>query len=1079
MKFLPQNTLPAAGGEFSFFPMGQTDVHTEGRDPHALVRAEPSIPQFPSERQLGVFLFLASLAAYLATMSWTPFPGLPTKLLLTHMRMEVAPGILDPLWGWLVRVFSRLPGLSVAGWTGLFSALCGAAGTGMIGMMMMRVGYLIRNEPGPGSFVREAQARRISGLTAGLYLAGCIPHWVASTRSLPESFHLLMLLTTAWAFSQYQLRGRWRYLGLLGILYGVGLSEVATFIVFLPLAVFLTAREMFRWRTLRAWRPQLIVWGGLLLGLSIYPLEAYVLYRHGISSGLFASLWQAWARILQEEVSLITQVRFSPGFPAIMFFCLAPWLTLFAMSRRSPWFYEWGQIAVRLIFVGGLMGVLYNASFAPWRLLGMTYLMVTPYVLLAICMGYMAGEFWILGEPQPLVDDFLPKRIARRVSSAFALLLSVVVLAGGAYNWRTANGRPGAVMTAAAVEVLDRLDGRDILLSTGLLDDTLRLVVRERRSKIQLISAPRTSSPIYLRKLAASFAEEALKIPLQQGDFGQFLENLLLSDEGPSRTVIIDMPDVFRDFGYLVPDGFLYRLATSTGQVDLATMVESQRPFWTWMERMEKHPAPEENLARAYQDILRLLASKVANNLGVMQAERGDEAGALETLRAARRICSENLSVLLNLLELGRSRELPEEAELEADWEARQEKLTGERWALAIRYGYVWKAREWVRRGWVWVLSGAPISEEAARRKPTAVDDDADKHVQLLDQAYLVWGSDSPEENHYRAVLIEDGKNTAALMALCRIALRRSDTDAAEAYMTEAMAMGLPEEEVLFDRAMALFVKGDRESALTALDALTRQTPGDPRVWMAQVLLTDEENPVNIQAIKTLKSHRAAGVNVRLVLAWVYMSRKQWAEAQNELETAIQLDSKCNQAWEMLVTLAQERGNHKLLESSLRALLARAPEHYLQYQNKGVELYKNGKLAEAEAAFRQGIQRRRDPTLLNNLASVIMERDGHLQDALDLVEESLRRQPGYGGFLGTRGQIFLKMGRLEEAKSNLQMALKKQGRSNSLLLSLAHCYEGLGDRQSAMKVAEALARQPDQLDPQQKQQVKAMLIRLR
>ena len=45
----------------------------------------------------------------------------------------------------------------------------------------------------------------------------------------------------------------------------------------------------------------------------------------------------------------------------------------------------------------------------------------------------------------------------------------------------------------------------------------------------------------------------------------------------------------------------------------------------------------------------------------------------METFRTARRFHAQNISVLLNLLELGRSRELPEAAELEADWMAFQE----------------------------------------------------------------------------------------------------------------------------------------------------------------------------------------------------------------------------------------------------------------------------------------------------------------------------------------------------------------------------------------------------------------------
>ena len=1078
MNFTRNAKGKKAGENFSFFPPRATDVNSEGRDPHAVVKADPLGRQFPTERQIGVFLFLVSLALYVASMSWSPFPGLPTQALLAHLGGDVATGAPDPLWGLLVKGFAHLPGGGVAAWAGLFSALCGALCVALLGRMMVRVGYLIRNEPGVNSFVREARARRISGLAAGLYLATCIPFWVVSTRSLPGAFHLLMLVAAAWGFSQYQHWGRLRHLGLVGVLFGAGLAEFATFLIYLPMAVFLLAREMFRWRALGSWRAQLTIWAGLLAGLTLHPLNAYVLFRQGAPWGLFASPWQAWAQILKDQIQLIVQVRYSPGFPVILFFSLVPWLTLFAMSPRSPWFYEGWQIAVRLIFIGGLLAVLCNASFSPWNLLGMDYLMVTPYLLLAVCIGYMAGEFWILGEPQVLVDRFRSTRVARRASSVFAGLLPVIVALAGGANWRVVDGRHGQVMAAAAEEVLDRLEGRNIVFSNGLLDDMLRMAIGPGPSPVRVINAPQTYSPLYLRKLATWFPEEALSVPLKQGEFWQFLENLMLSETGPSRVAVIDLPDVFREFAYLVPDGLFYRFETSPDRVDLAGGGERRRSSWARLEHLAADPAPEGNLARPYQDRLFLLASKVANNVGVMQAERGDEAAALETFRSARRIYPKNLSVLLNLMELGRSRELPEAQELEADWEDCQKAREGARWALAIRYGHVWKAREWMRRGWVWVLSGVPNSAEASRFQLAAFDDESGGREQLLDQAYLMWGVATPEENAHRSALIQDGKNTAALKALCRFALRRNDPDSAEAYMAEALSLGVPEEELLFDRAMEAHVRGDSEKAVAALEALTRQTPGDLRVWMALVLLTGEQNPLNALAMKTLRNHRSAGIGVRLTLASVQMSRRRWVEAQAELEQAVLTDPRNQQAWEMMMIMAQESGNAKLMASSMRTLLSGNPEHYLQYQNRGVALYQKGQMAEAEKMFRIGIQRRRDPVLLNNLATVILEQGGELGEALEFANEALRRQPGNGVMLSTRGEILLKMGRFEEARLDLQASLTKRGRDNVLLLQLAQAYEGVGDPR-ALTIAKALARHPEKLEASQKRQVKELLLRLR
>lgn len=1031
------------------------------------------------ERQIGLLLFGFSLVLYLATLSWSPFPGLPTQALLMHLKGGTESTVLDPIWGGLVRLLARLPGLSVAGWVGLFSALCGAACVGLLAMLMTRVSYRGMMDLPQDSVRRAAQARGLSGMVAGLYLACCIPFWVVSTRSLPGSFHLLMLLTTAWLLSEFQRKGKWRHLFLMGVLYGVGIVEFSTFAVFFPLMAFLVVRGLFQRRALRVWQPHAAVWGGLLLGLSLYPFNAQVLFQNGVAQELFASPWQAWAQMLQDQALLIGQVRFNAGFLIILLFSMVPWLLLFAMSRRSPWYYESDQIAVRVIFVGGLMAVLYNAPFSPWRLLGSNHLMVTPYLLLAICMGYMAGEFWIVGECQRLQDSSLPRRIVRRVSGAFAWLLPILILVGGSFNWRMVNGRNGGDLHAAALQILDNLAGRDIVFSNGLLDDSLRLAIWERKAPVRLICTPRLQSVPYLRRLADEFADQELRDPLQRGNFRLFLENLFRSDAGVERTAILDLPELFREQGHLVPAGLFYRIVASSDSVDWAAVVAAQRPCWTWMEHLAECPAFETSLARPHQDGLRAMAASVANNLGVLQAERGDETGAMETLRVAHRIHPENLSVLLNLLELGKGRDLPEQAEWEQEWHVRKENPGNIRWALAIYCGYVWRASEWARRGYVWALSGLPTSTEDGRRLSCASDNETEERVHLLDQVYLRWGKPVREENSYRARLSQDDHDTGALMALCGFALRRNDPDMAEAYRLEAMAMGLKEHDTLFDRAMILHVRGDRAKAVAELETLARLSPRDDRIWMALVQLTDERDPLNERAMKILKSRQSKDIGIRLSLAWVHMSRQQWSEAQAELEAAIQLDAKSEKAWEMMVTVARACGNRKLMETSLRTLLAQAPEHPFRRIQKAWELCHRGDWAAAETVVRDGLRISRNPNLLDALADILIQQKGDLCEARALEDEALRKEPFNLAFRCTHIEMNLAEGNNDEAEQGLRQVLEVMPDHVRGGIALIRLHMARGETAIALDLAEALARRKGELWPEQQRQLKILTAQLR
>ncbi len=146
-----------------------------------------------------------------------------------------------------------------------------------------------------------------------------------------------------------------------------------------------------------------------------------------------------------------------------------------------------------------------------------------------------------------------------------------------------------------------------------------------------------------------------------------------------------------REFGYLVPDHMIFRSELSDEAILLPSLLESQKPFWARMERMAENLADKQNPAYAYQRYTLRLASKVANNLGFMQVERGEALEAMDTFRHSRRLDSGNISALLNLFTIAKAKDLPEAAEHEAAWEAFKGRHMDSRvmWSLSALYGYV------------------------------------------------------------------------------------------------------------------------------------------------------------------------------------------------------------------------------------------------------------------------------------------------------------------------------------------------------------------------------------------------------
>ena len=1028
-------------------------------------------------RLIGTAFFGVTFACYLCGTSWSAFPGMPAWMLRNKLDPDFTIA-LGPLWGGLIRSLARLPGLSPSGWSGLLSAVCGAGAVALLVRLMMDTGYRLPDNSPAAYDIREAQARRISGIVAGLFLAACIPFGVAATRSLPLAFHILLLLVTAWLFSGYQRRGRLGGLALTGLFYGLGVAESPTFLVLLPAAIILVMREMYCWRALGSAKTQAVFWGGLCLGLLAYPLHAAVFFRQGLAAGQILTFPGTLEHVVMDPLRLYGRMRFMEGFSIILLIASVPWLVLFAMSNRSPWSYDWSKTGIRLLLAGGLLGVLADAPCAPWRLLGMQFPMATPYLLLAACMGYLAGEFWILGQVQ-MQDTGRGRRILRHASSVGALLLPGLILAAGIANWRIVEGRSGGqIATTAAGETLDRMAGRDILLIAGVFEDSLRICIHERRTNIVAINMAQVASGDYLRTLAPHFADEYLRQPLLRGSFDEFLDKLLQSDAGIRRVGILETPELFQPYGQLIPDGLLYRLEPAYTPDMLPEIVAAQKPFWARMEAMARHPLPAQNLARPYQDMIRQLASLLANNLAVLQLECKDWSGAWETLSIARRIYRDNPSVLLNLLALARKQDRPETGQLEAEWRQQQDRLDGERWALAIRYGYVWQAAEWAAQGFAWVTSGTPIQAPGARRTSPAAVPGETEHAHVLDQIYLRVGENAEAEEVFRMRLMQNERDTEALMGLCRLALRRDQPDLAEAYMREAVAMGLPPDPCRFDRIMIDYVRGETAKALEALETLSRETSGDMRVWMALALLAKPQSPLQAHAAKALENLVPANLGARLSLAELQLSRRHWRAAKAELETAIQLVPKNPRAWELLARTAQAAGDAPLAALSLETLQKLDPHHPLGYFQAAVAACQLGQWGEAESQLRTGLQWRRAPELLDKLAQVLMEQGGADQEIQALMNEAIRQQPGNLSYRCTRVAYDLNAGRIAAAGPELREILAADSHHVPALLLLARWLEARGEGAAASRVARDLVRRQTELDADQVEQLKKLLVYL-
>ena len=1045
---------------------------------------ETEIPMRPARFRWLVILFLlvAGGGLYLSTMSSGAFPGLPAKNLAWHQWIDSSPTLLDSLWGRLVRLCARLPGGSVAWWTGALSAGFGALCAVLVAVLMMRVRYKIHDEHDREEVGREEQARLLAGLSAGLFILLSIPFWILSTRSLPGTFHLLMLLTAAWLFSEFQRTGKPSRLYLLGLLYGAGITEFATFWVFAPLAALLIARAMLQ-RAEFSW-PVLLRTGGCAVpGLLLYLLNGWTLWAQpAVQLRGFVSPWSVIWFIWRDQWHLIVHAPQTTGFLLVLAMTLLPWGVLFLLRPKKPaWRYTFWQVALRLVVLALSLGALFDAPFSPWNFFGMQYVMATPYLILAACAGYVAGEFWVMGQRREHRNAGIGQPL-RSLMGVLALLLPAAMLVAGYRNLPAADGRPGTEIEAFAGQVLDDLQGRDVVISGGVLDDSLRLMALRRGVAMQVISTPLAESAHYRQYLARYFAEPRQQALLQVG-FGAFLQDFLARDEGILRTAAIDLCDPLREFGYLVPDRLVFRAEPLAERVDLARLAESQKPFWVRLEKLAASVADPRNPARAYQDYLLRIASKVANNLGFAQMEHGDAAGATETFRQARRIHDGNISSLLNLLTIAHAEQRPEAAEYQAEWDRFKERQVDSRvmWSLGPLYGYVHNTGFLVRQGMLWAVSGKPRIAEAEFRRASGGQAVNPEVKSFLGRAYLESGDLERSAEFYREALQANPRDPKALLMLAEMALAGEDFAEATSLLARAEEAGVPKASLRFERAMMAYLQGQSDAAMAELKELVKLDREHIRAWAVLALLTSDgrDNEIYERALKALKGLRGSSPKVRLMLAELHLRRNAWADARSELDQVTRMNPRHVRAWEMLVAIDFRERKRELAEDHVRVLLTLDPENYTGNLMLGSFQYARGQYSLAESSYRAALKARREPAAMNDLAYLLLVIRKQTEEARRLIDEALEMQPGNPVFLSTRAEILLRDGRYDEAERDLQRVLVLMPDSAQTLLLSAQLYAARGQKAAAQELVDTLSPRQGELQPEQQVQLQDLIKQLK
>lgn len=214
----------------------------------------------------------------------------------------------------------------------------------------------------------------------------------------------------------------------------------------------------------------------------------------------------------------------------------------------------------------------------------------------------------------------------------------------------------------------------------------------------------------------------------------------------------------------------------------------------------------------------------------------------------------------------------------------------------------------------------------------------------------------------------------------------------------------------------------------------------------------------------------------------VYSAEKDIASQENELSRSIANDPNYLPSYSSLAALLVSRNQTADAIAQYQKVVAMKPSAPV-YTLLGILEDSRSNTAEAERNYRQALDLAPDsPIAANNLAWLIAENQGNLDEALQLATASVAKDQTVAGFYDTLGWVYLKKGLYSPAIEQIRKAItldEKSGKpAAAYRVRLATALALAGDKTSARREVEASLRSESELSQQELNDAKRVLASL-
>ena len=1017
----------------------------------------------------AISIALAALALFLCTLSTHPFPGPPSAMLATHLGASPFAAVDQPLYGMAVRFLDRMCGPAQATHAAhLFSAVLGAMTCGLLVLCTTRMSFaMLSRHP---QFVENApRASLIAGAVAGLALMSCLPFWILATRSYPDITGLFLIVLCLWCVLQSLFTRRQPWVSIASLVFGLGLAEFASFIgLIFPYLLFLGVLSTrrggrFNWRLFMG--QCLLMLAGFLIILQTAwfawcsPSAAY---RGWTSFG--SALWACFKHQHALALRVIPPIGWLSLFgqtylPLILLLVLRPRLR----AKRGP-------IYLYLLLTVLLVAVLLDASFlSPLRMLNaenrIDLVFGTPYLAVAISCGLLAGVWWSRLRHDARLVSPLYQGVRKAMRFAFVPFLALCFVGLGWRHLPVADGRVARLSHEWTRGILQSLGSRSVLVADSWVNTLVSLEARATGVReLRVISPDLAGGTPYLRWLSAWQETPALQSLATVG-VGPLLQGMLTAEPPMYDRLALHWQDAPLAACGLeaVPaaDLFLPAAAGTPPEDPARWAVRAARLDALPLERLAEIRDARHPLAPYAAEWLRI-QSKLANNHGVALARAGRTDLADEAYRAALRLHPDNVSALLNRVELSRtaSPPPPDLEQIHRDFAKFMEELGTGRyriWALASAYGMLASPEAFADRGMYWAVSGRPARAiQDLRRAMDMAGEDARLQVAVAG-AMFAGGDPVRAAEEYTRVLQANPADRNAMLGLARVAALQGNYSDARASLSRLAEGREPDGGLLVEQAVVDLLEGLEKDAIKKAVRATELAPGDARAWTLLASLSARVGDAGEfnRAIERMLRMSTLAVHTRHAIAALLWQQGRSDEARRLARSILESHPTHMPTLDLSLRMAVTHRDHVTAWQCIPRILETEPSNAYALMILGSLHYFEHRLGPAEQAFRARLAVERSLEALNSLAYVLYELN-QPEEALPLAEEALSLNRAAPETWDTLAMIQLSMLRLDDAITSSRKAVELAPELLDLQLHLAMVHTERGELDPAWNLIEQL-----------------------